>query len=57
MNKLVKGVNKNNLYYEYLKSLNGILNLTNKELDIMVKLMEYDAEYNAVLVARTNGKS
>ena len=45
MNKLVKEVNKNNLYYEYLKSLNGILNLTNKELDIMVKLMEYDDEY------------
>lgn len=47
MNKLVKEVDKNNLYYEYLKSLNGILNLTNKELDIMVKLMEYDAEYKS----------
>lgn len=44
MNKLVKGIDKNNLYYEYLKSLNGILNLTDRELTIMVKLMEYDAE-------------
>ena len=34
MNKLVKTVNKGNLYYEYLNALNGILQLTNRELEV-----------------------
>ena len=32
MNKLVKTVNKGNLYYEYLNALNGILQLTNRRM-------------------------
>jgi len=42
MNKLVKVVSRDKLYEEYLKALNGILNLTDRELELMVKLIEFD---------------
>ncbi|QOR57153.1 transcriptional regulator [uncultured phage cr4_1] len=35
MNKLVKGVSKTDLYNEFLKSLNGILDLTDRELQLL----------------------
>ena len=34
MNKLVKTVTKDTLIYEFLKSLNGILDITDRELKI-----------------------
>lgn len=44
MNKLVKTVNKKDLNYEYLRSLNGILELTNRELELLSKFVEFDIE-------------
>lgn len=32
MNKLVKQINKSELYYEFLKALNGIMDLPKREL-------------------------
>lgn len=45
MNKLVKTVSKENLYLEYLKSLNGILQLTEREQQLMVKFIEFDLSF------------
>lgn len=42
MNKLVKTVSKTDLYREFLKSLDGVLQLTDREQDLMVLLMEVD---------------
>lgn len=42
MNKLVKTVNKADLYREFLKSLDGVLQLTTREQDIMLLLIELD---------------
>lgn len=42
MNKLVKTVPRRKLYFEYLQSLNGILNLSYRELEVMAKLVEVD---------------
>ena len=42
MNKLVKTVKKTDLYREFLKSLDGVLQLTDREQDIMVLLIELD---------------
>ena len=42
MNKLVKTVKKTDLYREFLKSLDGVLQLTTREQDIMVLLIELD---------------
>lgn len=42
MNKWVKTVNNTDLYKEFLTSLNGILNLTNKELLLLTTLVELD---------------
>lgn len=42
MNKLVKTVRKTDLYREFLKSLDGILQLTTREQDLMVLLIELD---------------
>lgn len=36
MNKLVKSIDKADLYQEFLKSLNGILGLTNREIELLV---------------------
>lgn len=42
MNKLVKTVSKTDLYKEFLQSLNGILDLTNRELELLAALVEID---------------
>lgn len=42
MNKLVKGVSKTDLYNEFLKSLNGILDLTNRELQLLSTFIQLD---------------
>lgn len=42
MNKLVKGVPETKLYREFLQSLNGILGLTDRELDFLEKLIEIE---------------
>ena len=42
MNKLVKSVPRRKIYFEYLQSLNGILNLSYRELEVMAKLVEVD---------------
>lgn len=42
MNKLVKTVRKTDLYREFLKSLDGVLQLTTREQDLMVLLIELD---------------
>lgn len=42
MNKLVKSVKKTDLYREFLQSLDGVLQLTDRELDLMVLLVELD---------------
>lgn len=42
MNKLVKSVPRRKMYFEYLQSLNGILNLSYRELEVMAKLVEVD---------------
>lgn len=42
MNKLVKAVPMADLHTEFLKSLNGILDLTKRELELLEKLIEID---------------
>lgn len=42
MNKLVKTVSKTELLVEFLKSLNGILNLTDRELELLTCFVELD---------------
>lgn len=42
MNKLVKTVSKTDLYREFLNSLNGILNLTERELQLLTTFIELD---------------
>lgn len=42
MNKLVKTVSKADLYKEFLKSLNGILDLTDRELELLATLIDID---------------
>lgn len=42
MNKLVKSVKRTDLYREFLQSLDGVLQLTDRELDLMVLLVELD---------------
>ena len=42
MNKLVKTVSKSDLYKEFLKSLNGILDLTDRELELLATFIEID---------------
>lgn len=48
MNKLVKTVDKDNLYYEYLRALNGILQLTDRELELMAKFIELDVTFTPI---------
>ena len=45
MNKLVKTVPKTDLYIEFLKSLNGILCLTDREIELMAVFIKFDIEY------------
>lgn len=46
MNKLVKTVDKKDLNYEFLKTLNGILGLTERELELLAKIIELDINYD-----------
>lgn len=46
MNKLVKSVPKTDLYTEFLKSLNGVLQLTDRELELMTLLVELDVNFS-----------
>ena len=46
MNKLVKSVNKNDLVTEFLISLNGILRLTDRELELMAEFIRLDLNYD-----------
>lgn len=45
MNKLVKQVTNEELLPEFLKVMNGILGLTNRELELMAVLVKLDMEY------------
>lgn len=42
MNKFVKTIKRSDIYKEYLNSLNGILRLTPRELEILAKIIEYN---------------
>ena len=42
MNKLVKTVSKTELLVEFLKSLNGILDLTDRELELLATFIDLD---------------
>ena len=48
MNKLVKSIPYSNLYSEFLLSLNGILQLTNRELELLTMLLDLDINYKKV---------
>ena len=45
MNKLVKKVSSKELIPEFLRALNGILRLTDRELELMVMLIQLDIDY------------
>lgn len=45
MNKLVKTVSSDELITEFLQGLNGILRLTERELELMVTLIKMDIDY------------
>lgn len=45
MNKLVKSVNRDDLVTEFLMSLNGILRLTDRELELMAEFIRLDINY------------
>lgn len=49
MNKLVKTVTNDTLILEFLKSLNGILNITDREMELLAKLVELDMKYDPTL--------
>lgn len=42
MNKLVKTVSRTDLYREFLNSLNGILRLTDRELELLTTFIDID---------------
>ena len=42
MNKLVKTVSRTDLYREFLNSLNGILKLTDRELELLTTFIDID---------------
>lgn len=45
MNKLVKSVDRDDLITEFLMSLNGILRLTERELELMAEFIRLDINY------------
>ena len=45
MNKLVKTVSSSNMYQEFLHVLNGILSLTDRELELFTMLVSLDVNY------------
>lgn len=54
MNKLVKTVTSKTLIFEFLKSLNGILNITDREMELLSKLVELDMKYDPTLSESKN---
>lgn len=62
MNKLVKAVDKKDLYFEFLTSLNGILQLTNREMELLTALMNIDVntpklpDYTKNIISAENRK-
>lgn len=54
MNKLVKTVTNKTLILEFLKSLNGILDITDRELELLSKFVELDMQYNPALQESKN---
>lgn len=42
MNKLVKVISRTDLYKEFLRSLNGILDLTDRELELLETFIQID---------------
>ena len=45
MNKLVKSVDRDQLIPEFLHTMNGILGLTGRELQLMETLIKFDMDY------------
>lgn len=62
MNKLVKTIDKKDLYFEFLTSLNGILQLTNREMELLTVLMSIDVntpklpDYTKNIISAENRK-
>lgn len=54
MNKLVKTVTNDTLILEFIKALNGILNITDREMELLSKFIELDMKYNPALEERKN---
>lgn len=54
MNKLVKSVPNDDLITEFLHSLNGILKLTDRELELMTTLIKFDINYEKIPNANKN---
>lgn len=48
MNKFVKTIDKDDLVFEYIKSINGLLKLPRKELELLVELVKLDMDYKKV---------
>lgn len=48
MNKLVKSITKQDLIPEFLTALNGILKLTDRELELMSTLIDMDINYEVI---------
>ena len=62
MNKLVKTIYKKDLYFEFLTSLNGILQLTNREMELLTTLINIDVntpklpDYTKNIISAENRK-
>ena len=57
MNKLVKTVSRTDLYREFLNSLNGILKLTDRELELLTTFIDIDVNTPKLPNVRKNGIS
>ena len=45
MNKFIKSVKRCKLYQEYIRSINGLLNLTEKEILVLTEIIQLDVSY------------
>lgn len=51
---LTKKVNKDDFYITYYRALNGILNLTNKEIEVLSKLSNIiDSDYDSPYISNS----
>ena len=48
-NQYAKKIQKKNLYKEFLNTLNGLLRLSDREAELLVLLMELDANWKSIL--------